>query len=324
MIKKLILLAVLSFGFAVFAIGKGTEAYLFSYFSNNPSGGRSGQAAGMRLAYSYDGCKWTQLAEEKPLIVPKVGKERLMRDPSICQGPDGVFHLVWTTGWKDRVIGYACSKDLVVWSEQREIPVMMHEPTAKNCWAPEVTFNKDDGLFYIYWATTIPGRHTGDETNEKKDKNNHRIYMTTTKDWKTFTPTRLWYNPSFSVIDAALLKTDNRWMMVIKNENGDKKDIRIVWTDSLANGWLSESIPPVIGEAGTWIEGPSALRVGEDIYIYFDRYMEKRYGAVKSSDGGKTWRDVSGVMSFPKGIRHGTAFAVSKKFVDDLRERLRQ
>jgi beta-galactosidase len=51
--------------------------------------------------------------------------------------------------------------------------------------------------------------------------------------------------------------------------------------------------------------------------------MEKRYGAVKSSDGGKTWRDVSGVMSFPKGIRHGTAFAVSKKFVDDLRERLR-
>ena len=31
------------------------EAYLFSYFSNNAHEGRSGQSAGLHLAYSYDG-----------------------------------------------------------------------------------------------------------------------------------------------------------------------------------------------------------------------------------------------------------------------------
>ncbi|MDE8698430.1 hypothetical protein PZH42_31545, partial [Bacteroides cellulosilyticus] len=42
----------------------------------------------------------------------------------------------WTSSWTDRIIGYASSRDLIHWSEQRAIPVMMHEPTAHNCWAP--------------------------------------------------------------------------------------------------------------------------------------------------------------------------------------------
>ena len=276
----------------------------------------------MRLAYSCDGLTWTPLADEKPFLVPEVGKGKLLRDPSICRGPDGVFHLVWTTGWWDKTIGHASSKDLVHWSEQQEIPVMAHEPTAKNCWAPEVTYNPDDGLFYIYWATTIPGRHSGDATNEKK--NNHRIYLTTTRDWKTFTPAQLWFNPPFSAIDAALLKTGGKWMMVAKNENRDKKDIRTVWTDSLAAGWKADEVPPPVEKAGTWIEGPSPLNVGSDIYIYFDRYTKGCYGAVKSSDGGRTWCDVSDEVSFPKGIRHGTAFAVPKPFADSLVETLRR
>ena len=309
---------------AASAAGADGKAYVFSYFSNNGYGGKSGQAAGMRLAYSVDGRVWKPIADERPFVVPTVGNGRLMRDPSICRGPDGTFHLVWTTGWRDRTIGYASSKDLVHWSEQREIPVMVHEPTAKNCWAPEVTHNPDDGLFYIYWATTIPGRHSGDESNEKKDWNNHRIYLVTTKDWKTFSPAKLWFNPPFSVIDAALLKTGGRWMMAVKNENGDKKDIRIVWTGILAEGWAAGEVPPPIKEAGTWIEGPSPLKVGDDLYIYFDRYTKGRYGAVKSSDGGRTWRDVSDEVSFPKWVRHGTAFEVPRSFVDSLLESVRR
>lgn len=293
------------------------DAYLFAYFSNNGYGARKGEAAGMRLAYSRDALKWTPLAGERPLLVPELGPNKLLRDPSICQGPDGVFHLVWTTGWNDRIIGHASSKDLVNWSEQQEIPVMAHESEARNCWAPEVTYNPDDGLFYIYWATTIPGRHSGDETNEKKDKYNHRIYLTTTKDWQTFTPARIWYDPPFSAIDSALLNADGKWMMVVKNENGDKKDLRVLWRDALAEGWGSEVTPPVEA-AGTWVEGPSPLKAGNDIYIYFDRYTKGRYGAVKSSDGGKTWQDVSSELSLPNGIRHGTAFAVSEETLQAL------
>ena len=42
------------------------------------------------------------------------------------------------------------------------------------------------------------------------------------------------------------------------------------------------------------------------------------YGAVRSLDHGETWEDVSDLVSFPRGIRHGTAFAVDTSVVEAL------
>jgi beta-xylosidase len=79
----------------------------------------------------------------KVLLAPKVGKQKVMRDPSIAQGPDGTFHLVWTSSWKgDLGFGYASSKDLIHWSEQQFIPVMANEPSTVNVWAPEIMYDK--------------------------------------------------------------------------------------------------------------------------------------------------------------------------------------
>lgn len=39
-----------------------------------------------------------------------------MRDPCLAEGPDGTFHLVWSSGWtaeKGKIIGYAHSKNLL-------------------------------------------------------------------------------------------------------------------------------------------------------------------------------------------------------------------
>src|SRR5690606_35056667 len=96
--------------------------------------------AGLRMLYSYDGYHWTDL--DTVLLRPEVGTQKVMRDPSMVQGPDGTFHLVWTTSWKaDRGFGYASSKDLLHWSEQKHIPAMEHEPGALNAWAPELFYD---------------------------------------------------------------------------------------------------------------------------------------------------------------------------------------
>ena len=58
----------------------GDTAYLFSYFIND-------SRDGLHLAYSLDGLTWTPLNHGKSFLIPTVGKDRLMRDPSICQAP---------------------------------------------------------------------------------------------------------------------------------------------------------------------------------------------------------------------------------------------
>ena len=113
------------------------DVYLFSYFR--------GEKEGLHLAYSYDGLRWTALNGNRSLLKPEIGEDRLMRDPSIVQGPDGTFHMVWTSSWHDRIIGYASSRDLLHWSKQRAIPVMAHEPEAQNCWAPELFYDEPTG-----------------------------------------------------------------------------------------------------------------------------------------------------------------------------------
>ena len=123
--------------------GGGDTAYLFSYFIND-------SRDGLHLAYSLDGLTWTPLNDGKSFLAPTVGKDRLMRDPSICQAPDGTFHMVWTSSWTDRIIGYASSPDLIHWSEQRSIPVMMNETTAHNCRYPELFYDEPSQTYYIF------------------------------------------------------------------------------------------------------------------------------------------------------------------------------
>lgn len=60
------------------------DVYLFSYFVDN------GQD-GLHFAYSHDGLKWEALKNEKSFLTPTVGKDKLMRDPCIIQGPTDYF-----------------------------------------------------------------------------------------------------------------------------------------------------------------------------------------------------------------------------------------
>ena len=291
----------------------GDTVYLFSYFINNSKDG-------LHLAYSYDGLTWTALNGGRSFLTPTVGKDKLMRDPSICQAPDGTFHMVWTSSWTDRIIGYASSRDLIHWSEQKAIPVMMNEPAAHNCWAPELFYDESSQTYYIFWATTIPGRHKEVPTSKSEKGLNHRIYYVTTKDFKSFSKTAMFFNPDFSVIDAAIVKDPKRndLIMVVKNENSNppEKNLRVTRTENIRKGFPTKVSAPITGNY--WAEGPAPLFIGDTLYVYFDKYRDHRYGAVRSLDHGETWEDVSDQVSFPKGIRHGTAFAVDASVVETL------
>lgn len=286
------------------------SVYLFSYFRGNGE-------TGLHLAYSHDGLRWTALKNNQSFLTPEIGS-KLMRDPSIVQGPDGMFHMVWTTGWWDNGIGLAHSKDLINWSEQTFLPVMKHEPTAKNCWAPEIYYDAQTETYLICWATTIPGRFP--ETEHPDDDNNHRMYYVATEDFKTYTDPALFYEPGFNVIDTFIIRDakNDRYAMFLKNETKApraEKNIRVAFSENAA-GPYGPASEPISGD--DWAEGPAALKVGQRWMVYFDKYTQGRYGAMASSDL-ETWHDISDQVHFPRGTRHGTAFEVAPSVLEKLK-----
>lgn len=293
------------------ALAADTNTVLLFSFFREPNGKN-----GLCLATSRDGLKWTEIKPphgESGFLKPEVGG-KLMRDPSLALGPDGTFHMVWTTSWgRPPVFGYASSKDLIHWSKERAIPVMENDPTAKNVWAPELFYDAKKGLWLIFWASTIPGKFP--ETANSGD-NNHRIYCVTTKDFKTFSPTKLFYNGGFNVIDATILPAKGKYYLIVKDEtkNPVKKHLRLAMSDH-AEGPYGPAGPAISRD---WVEGPSGIQIGSEYYIYFDHYGNpKYYGGIKSPDM-KHWQDVSATMSFPKGFRHGTVLRVPEPIVEHL------
>jgi hypothetical protein len=284
--------------------------YLFSSFRDN------GQD-GLHLAWSPDGLKWQALNADRTFLRPVVGKEKLMRDPCVAQGPDGTYFMVWTDSWTDRTIGFASSRDLIHWSEERALPVMEHEPTARNCWAPELDWDAGRQRFVIFWSTTIPGRFPATEGTAESNYN-HRIYATTTRDFQSFTPTRLFFDPGFNCIDATLLKRNGKYLMFLKDETKfpkPMKNLRMARADDIDGPY--ELDPTPLNPPDSWTEGPTSIQLGADTVVYFDCYRAHRYGAVRTRDF-KTWEDISSLLAMPAGMRHGTVFAAPRAVVQRL------
>lgn len=305
------MLRIIALVFFIFLVAsstaQNTRHYLFSYFTGNGEDG-------LHFAHSTDGYTWKAVKEGKSFLTPTAGKDKLMRDPSVLQGPDGHFHMVWTVSWGEKGIGYSSSKDLISWSAQQYIPVMEHEPETSNCWAPELFYDEATKRFFIVWASTIPGRFAAGENQ----KYNHRLYYATTKDFRSFSKAELLYDHDFSVIDAAIVKDGRKYVMFLKDETDKpetpEKNIRIA-TSKKAEGPYTPAGEPITGDY--WAEGPSPIKINGKWFVYFDKYMQHRYGVVVSEDL-RQWRDESERLSMPEGIRHGTAFEVPEHIVTEM------
>jgi beta-xylosidase len=280
------------------------DVYLFTSF-HEPA------TDGLRMLYSFDAYHWNDLNHS--FLKPVVG-DSVMRDPSIAQGKDGVFHFVWTSAWKgNKGFGYADSKDLIHWSEQRIVNVMGDEPTTVNVWAPEIFYDDDNDQFIIVWASTIPGRFpVGTET----ETNNHRLYYTITKDFKAFSKEKVFYDPQFSAIDAEIIKRGKGdYVMVFKDNTRPNRNIKVAFASTPLGPYTKASEP----FTQNFTEGPTVAKAGNNYLIYFDAYREKIFGAVTTTDF-KTFTDITKQVSVPFGHKHGTIFKTTQKVLNKLKQ----
>lgn len=289
--------------------------YLFSSFR--------GEREGLYLAWSEDLYNWTEIAG--PHLKPTIG-DNVMRDPFIMMGPGGIIHMVWTTGWGRRDIGYASTRDLINWSEQKLIPVMGSKPKARNCWAPKIFYDEAEKQWLIVWSTWLDdGTFRPPELPHTSKQ--HRIFYVTTKDFKDFSEAKLLFDPGYSCIDAYLLKDGDEYLLFFKDERYNDSEVFAPAHQNIRMargksryGPFGDITEPITGKgAGKWHnEGPCAVKLGGEYYVFYDHHSgETYYGAVKSRDL-KNWVDVSEQMNFPKGLKHGSIVRVPKKVVTKL------
>ena len=292
-------------------LAQSDSVYLFCYFKGNGDG--------LHYASSEDGYTWKAMFNDSVVLKPTVSRDKLFRDPCIIKGGDGKYHMVWTVSWADRGIGYASSDDLIHWSSQQFIPVMMHEDSAKNTWAPEMAYDPKKKEYMIYWATTIAGKFPQKDTTAEGRKYNHKMYYTTTKDFKKWSKAKPLYDPGFSVIDASIVPDGKGYIMFLKNETKFpvEKNLRVATAKKLTGPYSSPGAP-ITGKY--WAEGPTALRIDEQWIVYFDKYTEKKYGAVASADL-VNWTDISEKVFFPKGARHGSVLKISRAEFERMKTR---
>lgn len=275
------------------------SVYLFTSFRDK------GQD-GLHLAWSRDGLTWTALRDGASFLVPKVGTEKLMRDPCIARSPDGTFHMVWTTGWKEQGFGYARSDDLVTWSEQRFIPVE-HGVLAegvRNTWAPELFYDEVERRYLIVWSSTK-------KSQVEKD---HRLYAMWTTDFETFSEPKLLYDPGYRCIDGVILKHHGEYVLFFKDEREDQKVIRMARADQPDGPYGEPSEPlPLDG-----VEGPSVMRLGERVVLYVDHYRHPRHYTAMASQDLKLWTDLTEEIHFPKGHRHGSVMSIDAAMLKRL------
>ena len=92
------------------------------------------------------------------------------------------------------------------------------------------------------------------------------------------------------------------------------KNIRLAFSER-AEGPYGAPSEPITGNY--WAEGPTAIRMGGEWFVYFDKYTERRYGLVVSSDL-VNWREETDRLIVPEGMRHGTVFEVPEEIAQVL------
>lgn len=276
--------------------------------------------AQLHIALSTDGRHWTPLNENKPIW------EQHMRDPYVRRGPDGLWRLLATGGGggNDRAkVGpsclYATSKDLIHWQVEGTLPLMKDARNdtgalARNIWAPEWFYDTKTKEYLLFWSSSFQ------DAGWKQS----RLWYCRTRDWKTFTPARVLFDPPYSVIDGTLLEHQGTYYLYHKEEEfgartGERRGIRVATSKRLEGpyriieGPLNQGqIAPVITEGPTVMKDP----VKPGWLLLYDFPMANGFGASYSPDL-LLWT-VAEDVRFPPEARHGTATLLTYEEAEKL------
>lgn len=270
-------------------IFKNEPAYLFC--SSTP------QNNGLVFNYSYDGLLWKKTGNGAVYFKPAIGFGKFFLDPSIVQGADGTYHMVWATDSTKGSIGYVCSKDLINWSGEKILTV-----AAGTAQSPELFYHKSSKTFYLMWASA-----------------SNTLQYSTTNDFVTFQPIKPLLEASFEISDPFVYKKGGSYYLFFKNDNSQpaEKNIRMISSLNLKK-FAFKAVEPLTGIEPA--KGPSVIKIGRYIYLYYNNYNTGTYRAMRCKNlNEQDWEDVTPYLNFPKGKAQGSPFKVDDALLHALK-----
>ena len=274
-----------------------STGYIYAYFEGPwPIGGETG----VFLAYSEDGYNFEDMnGGNAVLSVEDVFAEHedVMRDPSVVYGPDGKFHMVWTTSALDvnRNIGYAWSYDLKNWNDVQLIELFdaASTPNIGHTWAPDIDYN-GNGEYEIIFTADPNGDHLA-------------LWSTTTSDFVNFTTPVSAFDPGGQVIDGDKTYNPDTGTFIMPMVTDQGSPIHVATSTTGEPGtWVQDSSLTVDVFTGP-TEGPSLIQIDGLWHLYIDYHSVGILGMATSPDL-VNWTENSHLATLPNG-RHGAIFA---------------
>ncbi len=263
------------------------SVYIFSYFQETNG------ANGLHLAYSLDGYSYHALNANSGYVTDT---NSFMRDPFVYACKDGVYRMVYTTGWGGgagstaiSTIGYSESTDLIHWSTSSTITLPIADGQER--WAPQIYYDTDNSQYMVYWSTRVG------TTGYLK------MYYSTTTDFKTYsTPQILLEAAGTHLLDGDISKVGSTYNMVLAG---------CYLATGGTNLYGSYSGLTKITSSAYAAEGPTTVKIGDRWVVLNDHYTTSTYGAMISDDNMQTWTEYTDGVSIPYKSRHGNVFTVS-------------
>ena len=154
------------------------------------------------------------------------------------------------------------------------------------------------------------------------------MVYTTTRDFRTFTPPKVWKDPGYSVIDSTVIKNGDTYYRFTKDERSPSQA-------PCGKLVLAEKSATVLNRSYSFIadclgkntisqgEGPLVFKSNTDErwYLFIDEYGGRGYVPFTTTDlNTRQWSPVTG-YTMPGRPRHGTVLPITQAEYDRLLQR---
>lgn len=312
------------------------------------------------FSISEDGLNWQNLNENQPVLPSNIGESGL-RDHYIARSPEGdKFYMIatdlsiatnkagdnhnegavdwWGAGGSgSHSIVVWESDDLVNWSEPWLSEIA---PENAGCtWAPEFIYDEKTGEYVVYWSATK--LEVDENENVTQEFENHAIYYSKTRDFRTFTEPTLYHDGGrdengkiIKVIDSTMIQNGDTYYRFTKNESVgtivmDKSDSVLGEFTEIPSKSLTTDL---MAQQGA-VEGPIIFKMnektedGKDQWcLMVDRFARGQgyYPLITTDlDSGEFRLLGQDEYSFPSGskFRHGYVMPVTASEYDALQRK---